>query len=393
MTEIKGKELITKASAVVRVAESIRRKGIVGVDTEFIRESTFFPKMALIQAATDDEAWLLDPTVLSHADLQPLFDCLVDPAILKVMHAAHSDQECFFSAYGFLAEPVLDTAVAAALTGMGDNLGLSRLMKDLLNVHLPKGRARARWLTRPLAPELLDYAEKDVLHLIALNEKLRARLEAKGRWDWALEESRANRALLELTPDDMAQKMAKSGHLDGSSYGALLELFRWREERARSADLPRSWVCDNETLVALAKSKPKSLDELRHFRGLNHKEVDRQGNVILAAIERGKQGERPDWQRSSRSYEKSEGEEHVLDLLQSYVAYLAAKHEIATRFLLSSSRAPLVLVHSDKSPEQWVQEGILSRNASALIGEDLKALLEGKRGLAIKDRAVEVISL
>lgn len=392
MSENKRAVLLTKASEVAEVARAVRAKGILGLDTEFIRESTFYPKVALIQVATDDETWLLDPVALSKEDFAPLFETFTDPNILKVMHAAHSDQECFFTAYGFLVEPVLDTAIAAALIGMGDNLGLSRLLKDFLNFHLPKGRARARWLARPLPIELLEYAEKDVEFLVELNSHLKKHLDAKGRWEWALQESRANRALLELTADDMASKMAKSGHMDPSAFGPLLELFRWREDRARTADLPRSWVADNETLVALAKSKPKSLDELRHFRGLNSKEVDRQGNAILAAIERGRKN-KPDWTRPARHHDKVEGEEHVLDLLQSYVAFLAAKQEIAPRFLVSSARSHLLLIHSDKTPNQWVEEGVMSQNAADLVGSDLKEFLEGKRGLSIKNRNVNVITL
>lgn len=390
----KPPELLTTPEAVADMAAELSKQASIAVDTEFIRETTFYPKVALIQVATREKTWLVDPVALTGQQMEPLLVVLKNPNILKVMHAAYSDQECFHTAYKVIVDPVLDTSIAAALIGMGDNLGLGRLLKDLLNVNLPKGRARARWLQRPLPPELLEYAEQDVAHLVELGEGLADRLNQKNRLDWALEESRVDAKEFDPSPLDMARRVAKSGQLDGNALPILVELFTWREDRARRADLPRGWVADNETLVALAKVKPKSIEELRSFRGLKPKEVDRSGATIIDAVKRGLATPKDTYPKISRPYVPHSDEvEHVVDLVQSYVAYLASHHAIATRFLLSSNKAFLLVLHGEKEIDWWVKEEILSLQAGKLIGLDLKELLEGRRGLAIRKGRVEILSL
>ncbi len=393
MSGIKELRLIETAEELAPVVDALRQETSMGIDTEFIRETTFYPKVALIQVATDKAAWLVDPTTFTPETLKPLLDVLADEKILKIMHAAHSDQECFHTAYQMTIHPVLDSAVAAALLGMGDNLGLGRLLKDLLNINLPKGRARARWLARPLSPELLEYAEHDVLYLVRLGEILIERLKAKGRYEWALEESVVDAAVFDQTPEEMARKIAKSGQIDPNSYCVLVELLAWREGRARRSDLPRAWVADNETIIALSKVKPKSIEELKSFRGLKPKEVEKNGNFILEAVRKGIQAPNHSYPKVHRSPTKTDREEHIVDLILSYISFLGARYEIANRFLLSSQKAYPLWVRAAESPESWVTDGLISSNANALIGNELKALMDGKRGLAIRNGRVEILEL
>lgn len=385
--------LVTQPETIRSIAQKLANEKVIALDTEFIRETTFFPKVALIQVASREETWLVDPTVLSKEELQPLFDLFLRPDILKVMHATHADQECFYTSYGFVVAPVLDTAIGAALLGMGDNMGLGKLLKELLDINLPKGRARARWLTRPLPRELLEYAELDVKHLVNLGEVLKEKLSARNRMAWALEESATETKVFEVTPEEMAFRMFKSGQVEKNIYPVLLELVRWREKRARTADMPRGWVADNETLMALSKSRPATVDELRHFRGLNGREVDKSGKYILEAMERGKKMKVEIPPRGERVTLRSDAEEHILDLVHSYVSYLANRLEIASRFLLSSHKSAQLVIHADKEINHWVEHEIISPHASALIGEDLKALLSGKRALAIRNKQVEILTL
>ena len=247
--------------------EELRKADVIAVDTEFIRETTFFPQVALIQIATATQTWLLDPTTLGAEHLKPVLQLMNQPEKLKVMHAAHADQECFHTAYQMVLHPVLDTAVAAALLGMGDNIGLGRITKEILGVTLPKGRARTQWLKRPLSQDLLDYAANDVAHLVALGNLLREKLTEKKRWEWAIEESEISQSLFETTPEEFAMRLLRGNYLEANAYPVLLELVRWREERARSANIPRNWLADNDTLLSLARSRPKTIEDLRAFRG------------------------------------------------------------------------------------------------------------------------------
>ncbi len=385
--------LIDTAEEVREVAKALSETKIIAVDTEFIRETTFFPRIALIQVATKDQTWLLDPVALSPADLGPVLDVFRDKNILKVMHAAFADQECFYWAYHFCAEPVLDTAVAAALVGLGDNAGLGKLLKEVLGVMVAKGRARVKWLARPLPDELLHYAEQDVAHLVNLGEAFIERLNRKSRLEWAMTESHLTPAEFDIPYEEVASRVAKSAQMDPVTYSVLVQLIRWREDRAKRANLPRAWVADNEILVSLAKVRPSHVDELRSFRGLNAKEVDRSGQVILEAIRAGKTNPRGDFPVSKRGPIPTEKEEHILDLVRAYVTYLASQHEIAPRYLLNSAKT-LPLVHKGgQAKEEWVKQGILTEKACALVGDDLKELLSGKRALVLREGRVEILSL
>jgi ribonuclease D len=385
-------KLVAAPQDVAEIASQLGNETRISIDTEFIRETTFYPKVALIQVATQTQTWLLDPTVLTPKDLEPIRDVMENPKILKYMHAAHADQECLYTRYGYVATPVLDTAVAGALLGLGDNLGLGKLMKDILGITLPKGRARVRWLTRPLPQELLDYAALDVAHLVDLGDQLCERLKKLNRLEWAIEESEIDTKGFDVTAEELSEKAAKSGHYDGTQLNVLTELFRWRENRARTADMPRGWVADNETVSALCKARPKSIEELKQFRGLNGREVDRSGKDILEAIRIGRE-KPPATVEKKRFGPWSEKDDHVLDLVGSYVAMLASKHEIATRFLMSSHTSHLLIRHINDDVAKWVEVGLLSEGGARLIGKDLEEFVRGKKALAVRGGQVEVIPL
>ncbi len=382
---------ITSADGVLKMVEALKGHSVIALDTEFIRETTFYPKIALVQVATREKAWLLDPVALSQDDLQPFLEILYDKTVLKVLHAAFADQEVLYWAYGRIAEPVLDTAVAAALCGYGDNVGLAKLTKDVLRVHLHKGRARVKWLARPLSNELLHYAQQDVDTLVELGSRMEEWLKEKNRWNWALEESYVDPRDFDTPPEDIAHRLAKSGHLDETTYNVLLELVRWREERARRANLPRSWVADNEVLLALARSRPKSLTELRSFRGIGPKEIDRSGEFLLRAIDTGMNAPKENANVPVRNQAAAEVDSLALDVMKAYMACLSARYQIAPRFLLRTGRAADLVVLAQKDPSEWVKKGILSQSASEVIGQDLKDMLDGRLLLGIKSGRVEII--
>lgn len=385
--------LIQKRDELEDAIDVLYDADVIGVDTEFIRETTFYPRIALIQAATDRETFLIDPLAFEPEELDSFMALMRDKRILKIMHAAFADQECLFWAYGDVAEPVLDTAVAAALVGLGDNVGLGKLLKEVCRLNVPKGRARVKWLARPLSRELLQYAEQDVAHLVKLGRALMDRLRAKGRLEWAMDESIILPSVFDTPPEELAMRMARSGQMDPQTYNVLVELLRWREDRAKQANLPRAWVAGNEVLVSLAKVRPTSLEDLRSFRGLNAKEIDRQGERILDAIRRGRGAPRDNVRLPERGPSPTENEDHVLDLIKTYVAYLAAHHEVAPRYLINTGKAFPLLQMSDCDDTEWVKAGILSEPSRRLVGAELKALLQGRRALVLKGRRVEIREL
>ena len=232
---------------------------VIGLDTEFIRERTYWPQLALVQVAlgeAEGDILLVDPLVPGMAEaLAPL---LTDASVTKVMHSASEDLVAFKSACRVLPAPLFDTQIAAALAGVGGGMGYQKLVQAVTGVVLAKGETRSDWLRRPLSASQLEYAADDVRHLHALHRHLDSLLAGQGRSGW-LQEDGAR--LLGIAADDEGERwphlsLRSAQFLDGDGQRRLLRLLRWREARARSSDRPRSWVLDNELAVALARTPP-----------------------------------------------------------------------------------------------------------------------------------------
>lgn len=266
-------ELIQNPKDVAAIAKTLSQASMIAFDTEFIRESTFYPKLEILQIATPGDAWLIDCQALSKSEMKPILDVFQDPKILKIVHAAHGDQECLLSAYDILSSPVFDTAVGASLCGLGDNIGLGNLIRSVLGIDLPKGYARTNWSKRPLPKPVLEYALLDVKHLIEVAAILFERLDKNGRRDWAMELSAkfSDRKLYEVPAEDIARRLAQSGKFHVRDYAVLLELVRWREDRVRELDVPRRWLAEDGVLIDLAKIKPTTIEQLQGFRGLSRR--------------------------------------------------------------------------------------------------------------------------
>ena len=230
--------------------------GRIGLDTEFIRERTYWPQLALVQVslgAGDDDILLVDPLVPGITDaLRPL---LTDTAVLKVMHSPSEDLVAFMHACGAVPGPLFDTQAAAALSGIAAGIGYQRLVQDVLGVALAKGETRSDWLRRPLSPTQLEYAADDVRHLFALHDALAARLRELGREAWLREDCARMAANAERDAGDRWPhlSMRAAQFLERPARTRLLRLLRWREAHARRADRPRSWILDNELAVQLAR--------------------------------------------------------------------------------------------------------------------------------------------
>ena len=228
----------------------------VGLDTEFVRERTWWPQLALVQIAIGDEILLVDPLAPGiPAALAPL---LADASVLKVMHSASEDLVAFKHACEVVPTPLFDTQIAAALAGVGGGMGYQRLVQDTLGVALVKGETRSDWLRRPLSPAQLEYAADDVRHLFALHDRLDARLGELDRRDWLAEDcarmvGNAQRDELEPWPH-LSLRVAQ--FMDRDAQIRLLRLLRWRDAYARTSDRPRNWILDGELAASFARHPP-----------------------------------------------------------------------------------------------------------------------------------------
>jgi ribonuclease D len=244
---------IDDAATLARHLEAWRGQPLVGLDTEFIRERTYYPQLALVQLSVPGEILLVDPLADGVATaLQPL---LRDRTVTKIMHSASEDLQALARGAGALPESVFDTQVAAAMAGFGGGLGYQKLVEAITGVALEKGETRSDWLRRPLSEAQLRYAAEDVAHLHELHARLEPKLRELGRLDWLLADSERALAGAAGDADDpmphLAVRSAQS--LDAAGQARLRRLLRWRDAEARRSDRPKSWVLDNELAVQLSR--------------------------------------------------------------------------------------------------------------------------------------------
>lgn len=244
--------VLTRTADLPSVIEPLARARFVALDTEFLRERTYFAKLCLVQLAFDDIAAAIDPF---SADLNPLLDRLYDPGIVKVLHAARQDLELFYDLRGAVPGPVFDTQIAAAFLGLDEQIGYGALVERELGVVLSKAHTRTDWSARPLSAEQLQYAHDDVRYLRELYPRLCERLKKLGRLAWVEEDCAAlsEPTLYANAMDRIHLRIKQGQQLNLGAQKALRALAIWREEKARQRDLPRGWVARDADLVALAE--------------------------------------------------------------------------------------------------------------------------------------------
>ncbi|QDQ73179.1 ribonuclease D [Pseudoluteimonas lycopersici] len=256
----------------------------VGLDTEFIRERTYWPQLALVQVSTGEDILLVDMLVPGMP--AALASLLRDASVSKIMHSASEDLVALQHACGCVPKPLFDTQIAAALCGVGAGMGYQRLVSDLLGIAVDKGETRSDWMRRPLSPQQLDYAADDVRHLFALHDQLDARLETLGRGDWLREDCARLVDAADAGGEDPWPHLAlrAAQFLDADAQRRLLRLLRWRETQARAGDRPRNWILDGELAVLLAKNPPADADALRRLLESRPKSPLRLSNAIWDAL-------------------------------------------------------------------------------------------------------------
>ncbi|MFT4249027.1 MAG: ribonuclease D [Pseudomonas sp.] len=343
-----------------------RRPARIGLDTEFIRERTYWPRLALVQIAVDDAILLVDPLVPGIAEaLRPW---LTAPDIVKVMHSASEDLVAFKCACGVLPRPLFDTQIAAALTGIGAGIGYQKLVNELTGTLLAKGETRSDWLRRPLSPAQLDYAADDVRHLFALHDTLAARLHEQGRAGWLAEDCER---LLATVEHDEAERwphvaMRSAQFLERDAQLRLLRLLRWRDRQARQSDKPRSWILDNELAVALARTPPA--DEAALLRQLD--KLPKAPRKLGGALWRALSTPLEDEQDAPLAAAVNDRHKHLLKHLQDAVA--AHSRELALPDGVLASRRHLEsLIESGRWPLPlggWRRQELEARLMPLLAG-------------------------
>jgi ribonuclease D len=262
---------IDRSEQLPELAHALGAGTTIGVDTEFLRERTFFPKLCLLQLSVAGRIWCVD--TLNVGGLEPLLPALTSPRVPKLIHAARQDLEALYLTSKQVLSPVFDTQIAAACIGLKPQVGYAELVKTLLDVTIPKGQTRTDWSKRPLTREQLEYAADDVLYLGDVAAQLSERLRELGREHWVREDclELEDRRLYE---PDLAQAWSRLkgiGQLAPAPRARAKVIAMWREKLARERDLPRSWILADAAIFSLAQANPQSRDALERVQPLNEK--------------------------------------------------------------------------------------------------------------------------
>jgi ribonuclease D len=365
---------------VAAIAARAKQAGRLGLDTEFMPEGRYRPLLCLVQVVVQDDVWVLDPLV--GFDPAPLAAVLADPAVELVVHAGRQDVAILRREWQTDVTSVFDTQVAAGFAGFSAQAGYSGLLHDVLRIRLPKTASFTRWDARPLTDEQIRYARGDVEHLLPLADDLRARLEPRGRLEWAREECRVvAMASDERDPEEVWRRLPRAVGLDPRERAVARELAAWRERTAAREDRPVGAVVRDPTVVELAKRQPAGRRELSQIRGVNPDVVRRRGDDIIAAIQRGKAAPPIRVDEGERlGTEAQDGP--VIALAESLVR--ARAQEAGLAYELIAARAdlgPIVVSvrRGDTEPDVRTLRGWRRE----LVGAELLELLAGRRALRV----------
>jgi len=380
--------LITDNSALAEFCRRQARADHIAVDTEFMRDTTYWPQLCLVQIAGPDETAAID-TLAPGIDLQPLLDLLFDPKVIKVFHAARQDIEIFFHLTGRIAAPLVDTQVAAMVCGFGDAVSYENLAAKLAGARIDKSARFTDWSRRPLTERQLSYALSDVTHLRLAYERLARRLAKTGRAPWVAEEMArlTDPHLYELDPRESWRRL-KPRSDKPRLLAVLREVAAWREEEAQRRDVPRNRVLRDEMLIEIAAHAPRAAEDLAHTRGLSRGLAEgKQGQALLAAVQRGLELPEADCPRAPPRLDLPAGLGPLVDLLRVLLKTKCEANDVAQKLVASAEDLQRIAAEDDAPVPAlagWRRE---------LFGEDALALKHGRLGLTAAGREVRIVPL
>ena len=372
---------------IAELAERASSGGRIAIDTEFVSERRYQALLCLVQVAVPDpdgeggvRTEVLDP-LEGELDFSPLARVLADPSVEVLMHAGRQDVAILRRSWNTEVTNVFDTQVAAGFLGFGNQEGYESLVRKVLKVKLKGSEGFTKWDRRPLTAQQLEYAGDDARLLLSLGQELERRLEERGRLEWAREESRALEDVSdERDADRSYEKLPRLGRLSDSARAVARELTEWREQEARSADRPPGAVLPDQALVELARRTPRDKNGLEHIRGLPPQMLHRRGDALLAAIARGR--ERPAPEPPPEPSPRDPADAPLVSLAQALVRHRSMESGVAVELIATQSELAS-LVHSLRRGDNGDHVRVSHGWRRELVGDELRALAEGRRALSV----------
>lgn len=379
--------LITKTSELVQFCNSVKGEPFVTVDTEFMRESTYWPLLCLVQVAGKDDAVAID-ALAPGIDLAPLFDLMDAPETLKVFHAARQDLEIFHHLTGRVPAPLFDSQVAAMVCGFGDQVGYENLIAKLTKARIDKSSRFTDWSRRPLSDKQIAYALSDVTHLRDAYRKLAKQLEKNGRAAWLESEMAILKSPQTYEGDpEQAYKRIKARNPKPRVAVLLKELAAWREREAQKRDIPRNRILRDDALMEIAHHAPKNANDLARTRGLGDRMAKGpQGAEILKAVQRGLAVPDPELPHAPKKQELPSGIGPVADLLKVFLKMICEETGVAQKLIANAADIDQIAAFG-KDADVEAMKGWRFE----LFGEAALKLRSGEMGLAIKNKKVVLL--
>jgi len=378
-------ELITTTDQLAAACERLAKHPVITVDTEFLRETTYYPLLCVVQMASAEDAVVVD-TLAEGIDLAPFFALMNNEAVLKVFHAARQDIEIMVHRNGVVPHPIFDTQVAAMVLGYGDSIAYDQLVERVTGHRPDKTHRFTDWSRRPLTDEQLHYAVSDVTHLRDVFAKLDADLKKRNRSDWVSEEMKilTSPKTYDFHPERAWERL-KTRVRKPKELAVLMEVAAWREQEAQSRDVPRSRVLKDDAVGDIATHAPTSLEKLANLRSLPKGfERSKWGSDILAAIQRGIDRDPNTLPKLEKPRGNGNGAATV-ELLKVLLRMTSERHAVASKVIATVDDLEQIAIndHADVGALQgWRHE---------LFGKDALALKHGRLALAMeKGRVIRV---
>jgi ribonuclease D len=388
MLEIMATTTITDTAALANFCSRLADSDYITLDTEFIRDKTFWPRLCLIQAANDDVAGIIDP-LAEGIDLSPFLSLLQNKNLVKVFHAARQDVEIFVHMTGAVPTPTFDTQIAAMVCGFGDSVGYEKLVQSIARQTIDKASRFTDWARRPLNERQLKYALSDVTHLRAVYKWLKDEVERENRAGWLDEEmaTLTDPETYRLDPDEAWRRLKSRGN--GKEYrGILKEVAAWREREAQTRDLPRNRILKDEAIQELAAERPRDIAALSRLRSVPKGVAQGSiGKKILRAVEEGINLPNEKLPPVRRQGPSTKGLGPLLDLLKVLLKLRSEEHGVASKLIATVPDLEALALSDDAdiaALHGWRRE---------IFGNDALALKRGKLALAVNNNGLIVLPL
>ena len=364
----------------------INNAGYCAIDTEFVREKTYYAVLALIQVASEKHMACIDPLTIDNFD--PFIALIQNRELIKVFHSPSQDLEILFQRFSCMPQPVFDTQLAAAVLGYDHQIGYADLVNQITGIKLEKKHTRANWSRRPLAEDEINYAMDDVRYLLPVYQTLKTELEDKKRYAWIEKDLLAMTSVsnYQIETADLWRRLKGVQKLRGVELQIARHLCQWREQMAQQINLPRRWVVKDDLIIEIARLKPSKVIDLDSIRDVNVKFIEKHGNRILQIVATAQDTPTSKWPQHDVKQSLSTPQQALGDCLMALCRIIAEDNQIAVATL--ATRKDIDSLITDRKNSRLSQGWRFS-----LAGEKLLNFLHGQSALSVSDEQIRLSPL